>query len=53
MKVEVSFKQTSRDMKLYTEVISKEEKSGFIKDALEHYIKYLHLKEKDNFNNFN
>lgn len=52
MKIEVSFKQTTRDMKLYTEVISKEEKSGFIKDALEHYIKYLNLKEKDNLNSF-
>jgi len=31
-------KQT-RDMKLYTTVISKEEKSDFIKDALEFYIK--------------
>lgn len=53
MKVEVSFKQTTRDMKLYTEVISKEEKSGFIKDALEHYIKYLQLKGKDDSLDFN
>lgn len=41
MKVDVSFKKTSRDVKLYTTVISKEEKSEFVKKALEFYIKYL------------
>ncbi|WP_169823843.1 hypothetical protein [Clostridium carboxidivorans] len=40
-KVDVSFKKTSRDMKLYLAVIVKEEKSDFVKDALEHYINYL------------
>ena len=41
MKVDVSFKKTTRDVKLYTTVISKEEKSEFVKKALEFYIKYL------------
>lgn len=40
-KIDVSFKKTSRDMKLYLEVSSKEEKSDFVKDAIEHYINYL------------
>lgn len=44
-KVNVSFKQTTRDMTLYTTVIAQEEKSEFIKKALEYYIKYL---EKEN-----
>lgn len=45
-KIEVSFKKTSRDQRLYSEVDSKEksEKSEFVKKALEHYINYL--KEK-------
>jgi hypothetical protein len=46
-KIDVSFKKTSRDMKLYTEVIAKEEKSDFIKDALEFYIEHLQKSEKD------
>jgi len=37
-KVEVSFKKTSRDMKLFTYVNSLEEKSDFVKDAIEFYI---------------
>jgi len=41
MKIDVSFKRTTRDMKLYTTVIAKEEKSDFVKDALEFYIKHL------------
>lgn len=45
--VTVSFKQTSRDMKLYTTVNSLEEKSVFIKDAIEFYLKHLE-KEKEN-----
>lgn len=40
-KINVSFKQTTRDMTLYTEVIAQEEKSEFVKKAIEHYIKYL------------
>lgn len=43
----VSFKQTTRDMKLYTTVDSLEEKSDFVKDAIEFYLKHLE-KEKEN-----
>lgn len=45
-KIEVSFKKTSRDQRLFNEVDSKEksEKSEFVKNALEFYIN--HLKEK-------
>ncbi|HIG0360368.1 hypothetical protein [Clostridium botulinum] len=46
-KVDVSFKKTSRDMKLYLEVISKEEKSDFVKQAIEHYIKFLDNSQKE------
>lgn len=46
-KVDVSFKKTSRDMRLYSEVVSQEEKSDFVKDALEFYIKYLNEIEKN------
>lgn len=46
-KIDVSFKQTTRDMKLYTTVIAKEEKSDFVKDAIEFYIDHLQKKEKD------
>lgn len=44
-KVNISFKQTSRDMRLYTTVISQEEKSDFVKDAIEFYVKYLEKEE--------
>ena len=37
----MSFKQTKRDLKLYTEVKDKEEFSDFIKDAIEFYLKHL------------
>jgi len=46
--VTVSFKQTTKDMKLYTAVNSLEEKSVFIKDAIEFYIKHLEEKERKN-----
>lgn len=49
-KVDVSFKKTSRDMKLYLAVSSKEEKSDFVKNAIEHYLKYLDQKEKEERN---
>lgn len=39
-KIDVSFKQTSRDMKLYTNVMALEEKSEYMKNALEFYEKY-------------
>jgi hypothetical protein len=45
--VDVSFKKTTRDMKLYTTVIAKEEKSDFVKDAIEFYIEYLEEKQKN------
>lgn len=41
MKVDVSFKKTTKDVKLYTTVMSQEEKSEFVKRALEFYIKHL------------
>jgi hypothetical protein len=40
-KLDISFKQTSKDMKLFAKVISEEEKSDFVKKALEFYIRYL------------
>ncbi len=40
-KITVSFKNTTRDMKLFTKVNVQEEKSDFIKKALEYYIKHL------------
>ncbi len=40
-KITVSFKNTTKDMKIYVTVNSQEEKSDFIKKALEYYIKYL------------
>lgn len=39
-KVDVSFKKTSRDMKLYLALIGHEEKSDYAKDAMEFYEKY-------------
>jgi len=43
LRTTVSYKKTTRDVKLFSEVENKEknEKSEFIKDALEFYIKYL------------
>lgn len=46
-KIDVSFKKTTRDMKLYLEANSKEEKSDFIKDAIEHYMNYLKKKREE------
>ncbi|MGK0466492.1 hypothetical protein [Clostridium sp.] len=40
-KLDISFKQTSKDMKLYSKVMAEEEKSDFVKRAIEIYIKYL------------
>lgn len=40
-KITVSFKNTTRDMKLFITANNQEEKSDFIKKALDHYIKYL------------
>lgn len=44
-KIDVSFKNTTKDMKLYAAVISQEEKSDFIKRALEFYIRHLDKQE--------
>ena len=38
-KITVSFKNTTKDIKLYLKVKEQEEKSDFIKKALEYYIK--------------
>ncbi|MGX7745848.1 hypothetical protein [Rhodopseudomonas parapalustris] len=45
-KIDVSFKKTTRDTKLFLEVTSKEEKSDFIKDAIEFYIQFLEKSKK-------
>lgn len=44
--IDVSFKKTTRDIKLFTYVDSLEEKSDFVKDAIEFYLKHLE-KEKE------
>ncbi|CAM2972888.1 hypothetical protein HAHI6034_11775 [Hathewaya histolytica] len=46
-KINVSFKQTTRDMKLYAEAIAQEEKSEFIKKAIEHYLMHLEKLSKE------
>lgn len=48
-KIEVSFKKTSRDQRLYKVVNSKEksEKSEFVKKAIEYYIGFLNKKSTD------
>lgn len=43
--IPVSFKKTTKDVKIYTYVSALEEMSDFVKDALEFYIKHL---EKEN-----
>ena len=47
-KVNVSFRETVRDLTLYNEVQNKEklEKSEFVKDAIEFYMKYLENKKE-------
>jgi hypothetical protein len=44
--LDVSFKQTSKDMKMYALVKAEEEKSDFVKKALEFYINYLENNRK-------
>jgi len=46
-KITVSFKNTTKDMKIYVTVNSQEEKSDFIKKALEYYIKHLEKGEME------
>jgi len=40
-KIDISFKQTTRDMKLYSKVMAEEEKSDFVKRAIDFYMKHL------------
>jgi hypothetical protein len=40
-KITVSFKNTTKDMRLYVIANSHEEKSDFVKRALDYYIKHL------------
>jgi len=46
LRITVSFKQTTKDVRLFNLVNAMEEKSDFIKDAIEFYLKYSE-KEKD------
>lgn len=48
IKVDVSFKKTTRDTKLYNAVMIQEEKSEFVKKAIELYIKHLEKGEENN-----
>lgn len=45
-KLQVSFKNTTKETKIYTYVIAQEEKSQFVKDALDFYIKHLEKEGK-------
>ena len=40
-KITISFKNTTKDIKLFIYVNKQEEKSQFIKDAIEYYINHL------------
>lgn len=40
-KITISFKNTTKDVKLFIYVNKQEEKSQFIKDAIEFYIEHL------------
>ena len=42
--IDVSFKKTTRDIRLFSYVDSLEEKSDFVKDAIEFFIKNLENK---------
>lgn len=46
-KIDVSFKRTQRDLRLFLAVNSMEEKSDFVKDAIEHYLEFLENNEKN------
>lgn len=45
-KITISFKQTTKDMRLYTYIKSQEEYSEFVKAAIEFYIKHLNREVK-------
>lgn len=42
-KIPLSFKETEDDMKLYLKVVESNNKSAFIKTALQFYLKYRYL----------
>ncbi|HEY5563915.1 MAG TPA: hypothetical protein VIK72_19540 [Clostridiaceae bacterium] len=42
-KIVVSFKNTTKDQKIYAAIYAMEEKSAFIKEACEFYLKYISL----------
>lgn len=44
----ISFKNTTKDMKLYSYIISQEEISDFIKKSVEFYINSLEVKNESN-----
>lgn len=46
-KIDISFKKTTRDMNLYLEVMSQEEKSDFVKKSIEYYLEYLKNKQNN------
>ena len=45
LRINLSFKNTTKDIKLYTLINSKEEKSDFIKSCIEFYLKSLENKQ--------
>lgn len=49
VRITVSFKNTTRDLRLFKEVDNKEktEKSEFVKDAIEFYVEYLKTIKKE------
>ena len=47
LRITVSFKNTTKDIKLYTTVKAMEEQSEFIKVAIEYYLNHF-KKEKEN-----
>lgn len=46
-KITTSFKETTKDIRLFTIVMAQEEKSDFVKKALDFYIKHLELEDKE------
>ncbi|EJO5349399.1 hypothetical protein NRP93_003577 [Clostridium botulinum] len=47
LRITVSFKQTTKDIKLYKTVKKQEEQSEFVKKAIDFYIKYLDNMDKN------
>jgi len=44
--IPISFKNTTDEMKLYADIVSKEDRSNFIKNALRFYFKYNKYENK-------